>query len=101
MLKGNKESSWTFLSNHAHVILCLANNNSMLMRNIAQKVGITERAVHQIIADLVESGYITRLKEGRCNKYKIKTEKNLRHSIENLCKIGGLIDFVENAKEEI
>lgn len=88
--------SWTFLTNHSHVLICLAGDSNMRMRDIAEKVGITERAVQKIIADLVESGYLTIKKDGRCNTYTICSEKNLRHPIEKKQTIADLVNLVYN-----
>lgn len=92
----SKESvhTWTFLTNHAHVLLCLATSSSMRMRDIAEAVGITERAVQHIIADLDDAGYIDRVRDGRCNIYRIHPDKPLRHPIEAHRKIAGLISFI-------
>lgn len=90
---------WTFLTNHAHVLLCLAQTPEMRMREIADKVGITERAVQHIIADLVQAGYIDRKKEGRCNVYSIHHGKKLRHSIEEHRTIANLIEFIRDYSE--
>ncbi|MCF6334918.1 MAG: winged helix-turn-helix domain-containing protein [Spirochaetales bacterium] len=84
-------SSWTFLTNHSHVLLCLALDKTMIMREIALKVGITERAVQQIIADLAEEGYIDRVKVGRSNRYRIHMNRHLRHPIEEKSYIRDLI----------
>ena len=75
-------SSWTFLSNHAHVLLCLAEDPEMVLKNVAAKVGITERAVQRIVADLEHAGYLERVKVGRRNRYKVIESKPLRHPIE-------------------
>ena len=88
------ESNWTFLTNHAHVLLCLANDPSMRMRDIAARVGITERAVQQIIADLDKAGYLDRQRSGRCNVYQIYQDKYLRHPLESQRKISGLLSFL-------
>lgn len=88
------KATWTFLTNHAHVLLCLAGNHAMLIKDIARQVGITERAVQQIIADLAEGGYITRTKTGRRNTYKIHRHLRLRHPVESNCRIHGLIHLV-------
>lgn len=88
---------WTFLTNHAHVLLCLGQSSGMRMRDIAEKVGITERAVQHIIADLVNAGYIDRVRDGRCNVYQLHLDKNLRHPIEAHRKIAGLLSFINNA----
>ena len=93
------ESNWTFLTNHAHVLLCLAKSSSMRMRDVAEIVGITERAVQQMVADLDKAGYIDRIKDGRCNVYQIHLNKNLRHPIEAHSKIAGLVSFIHDGPE--
>lgn len=93
MVEKSHEYSWTFLTNHSHVLLCLAENFAMRMRDIAQEVGITERAVQRIISDLVDEGYIERVREGRRNTYKINTSMHLRHPIEQERTIKELINL--------
>ncbi len=87
-------SKWTFLTNHAHVMLCLARGRGMRMRDIALEVGITERAVQLIIADLEEAGYIERTKDGRCNSYTVHGELKLRHTIEQHKTISDVIKLI-------
>lgn len=87
-------TSWFFLTNHSHVLLCLVRYPSIKMKEIAVKVGITERAVQRIIADLHEGGYIVLEREGRCNKYKLNLELHLRHAIEKHRTIEDLISFL-------
>jgi predicted ArsR family transcriptional regulator len=70
---------WTFLTNHAQVLLCVANNNHLTAREIAGVVGVTERAVQRILSDLEETGYIQRTREGRSNRYRIHLDRPLRH----------------------
>jgi len=86
--------SWTFLSNHAHVVLCLAQAADPTVREVAQRVGITERAVHRILAELEEGGYVTRQRDGRRNTYRVHPARPLRHPIEAHRTIGDLIDAV-------
>ena len=74
--------SWTFLTNHAHVLICLAIDPDARMRDVAAKVGITERAVQRIVADLEEAGYLEREREGRRNSYRVRLALPLRHPIE-------------------
>ncbi len=89
--------SWTFLSNHTHVLLCLAIDPTMRMRDIAEKVGITERAVQAIIHDLIEGGFIDRLHEGRRNRYVLHAEKHLKHPLEAHRQIADLIGLVKKS----
>jgi predicted transcriptional regulator len=63
--------SWTFMTNHAQVLVCIANDPGMRLREIAERVGITERAVHRIIVELGDAGYVTHQRNGRRNQYTI------------------------------
>lgn len=71
--------SWTFLTNHARVLLCLADEPDLRLREAAERIGITERAVQRIVTDLEDAGVITRTREGRRNTYVIHEEARLRH----------------------
>ncbi len=71
--------SWTFLSNHAQVLLCIARDRDTRLRDIAQAVGITERAAQRIVADLVEAGYVERERVGRRSHYRLNGEVRMRH----------------------
>lgn len=82
---------WTFLTNHAHILLCVANNPNATLREIADQVGITERAAHRIVAELEAEGALVREREGRCNRYEVDTEFRLRHPLEQHCKVGDLL----------
>ncbi len=85
---------WTFLSNHAHVLLCLSEDPESRMRDVAARVGITERAVHRIVDDLEEAGYLTRRREGRCNRYDLHLDAPLRHPIERHHTVASLVRLV-------
>ncbi len=82
---------WTFLTNHGHVLLCLARSPELRLRDVAVQVGVTERAVQRIVADLEEAGYLTRHKSGRQNAYDINVEGHLRHPIESQSTVRALI----------
>lgn len=82
------------MSNHAHVLICLVRNPDMVLREVALLVGITERAVQKIVADLEEAGVLTRHREGRRNHYRINRRVRLRHPLEDHAKIGDLLDVV-------
>ena len=84
-------ASWTFLTNHAHVLLCLARDSTVRMRDMASEVGITERAVQAIVSDLEGAGYVDRVRIGRRNSYQIDESLHLRHSIEQHKTIADLI----------
>jgi predicted ArsR family transcriptional regulator len=73
---------WTFLTNHAHVLVSLADDPQLRIRDLAERVGITERAIQRIIADLEEGGYLTHEREGRRNVYRVRANRPLRHPAE-------------------
>jgi DNA-binding IclR family transcriptional regulator len=88
---------WTFLTNHAHVLLCLARDPEVRLRDVAERVGITERAAQRIVADLQAEGYITSERVGRRNKYIIHPDAPLRHPIEERNAVGTLISLLDAA----
>ncbi len=83
--------SWTFLTNHAHVLSCVARQPGMRLRDIAGCVGITERAAHRIVCELEEAGYLTRHKKGNRNNYEIHPELPLQDPLERHVRIGDLL----------
>ena len=87
-------SSWTFLTNHAHVLMCLAKSPSERIRDLAVKVDITERAVQRIIVELETEGYLEHIREGRRNLYKVLSRKPLRHDIEKHRQVRDLIKLI-------
>lgn len=87
----HESKQWTFLSNHAHVLICVARQPEMRIRDIALRVGITERAASSIVADLESEGYLTRSKVGRNNRYQLHLARPLRHPIEYHYCIGDLL----------
>jgi DNA-binding transcriptional ArsR family regulator len=94
-------STWTFLSNHTHVLVCLAAEGDQTVRDIAQKVGITERAVLRIVSELEEGGVLARERDGRRNRYSIALEAPLRHPLEAHCRIGELLGLVTPRAAEL
>jgi len=95
--KGNT-APWTFLTNHAHVLICVHQDHSIRTRDIAARVGITERAVQRIISELSEAGYLTRKRNGRRNTYTVHSRKPLRHPVEAHCLLSSLLKTVENPR---
>ena len=73
---------WTFLTNHAHVLLCIVQNPQVRLAEVARLVGIGERAVHSITTDFVDAGYVVRRKRGRNNVYEVNLDRPLRHPLE-------------------
>ena len=86
---------WTFLTNHAHVLLCLAQDPEIRLRDVAARVGITERAAQRIVADLQTEGYVTTERVGRRNRYALHPEIPLRHPIEGHQDVGVLLKLLE------
>lgn len=91
---GTKRATWTFLTNHSHVLICLALDPDLLLREVAERVGITERAVQKIVHELEEAQVLVRSKVGRRNTYKIKEGRSLRHPVEGHRRVRDLLDMV-------
>ena len=85
---------WTFLTNHAHVLLALAQDPLLRVRDLAGMVGITERAVQRIIGELEQEGYLTHARDGRRNVYEVHAERPLRHPIERANAVSALLKLV-------
>ncbi|MEQ8210527.1 MAG: MarR family transcriptional regulator [Lacipirellulaceae bacterium] len=86
--------TWTFLTNHAHVLIALNAQPDLVLREVARLVGITERAVQRIVQDLEEEGFLRREKIGRKNHYEVVTDEPLRHPIESHRQIGDLLKLI-------
>jgi hypothetical protein len=89
---------WTFLTNHAHVLFCLARDSEIRLRDVAEKVGITERAAQRILADLQAEGYVTTERIGRRNRYSVHPDVPLRHPIEEHQDVGVLLQLLEQKR---
>jgi predicted transcriptional regulator len=87
--------TWTFLTNHAHVLVCIALDQEARIRDIAEKVGITERAVQRILVDLEAEGFIAHERSGRRNLYEVNTKLHLRHGLEEHRRVRDLLTLVE------
>ena len=88
---------WTFLTNHAQVLLCIARNRRMTARQIAETVGITERAVQRIVVDLEAAGYISHHRDGRRNIYDVHPDRPLRHPAQHGLAVSELLDLLTSA----
>jgi hypothetical protein len=88
---GGDERGWTFLTNHAHVLLSIARDADVRLRDIAEQVGITERAAQGIVADLVAGGYVMRTRVGRRNSYEVVSAVPLRHPMDDDRPVGELL----------
>src|SRR4051812_31067863 len=87
-------STWVFLTNHAHVLLCIARDPRSRARDLAEQVGITERAAQRILADLIADGYVSRTKVGRRNQYAVNPDGHLRHPVLRNLAIGTLLNIL-------
>ena len=89
---------WDFLTNHAHVLLCVSQDPGIRLRDIAAAVGITERGAHKILTELVDEGYVLRERHGRRNRYKVKPELPLRHPLVHDREVGDLLKVLLRPK---
>lgn len=89
--------TWTFLTNHAHVLICVSEDPDSRLRDIAARVGITERGAQAIVSDLEAGGYLTRTRVGRRNRYEVHPDLPLRHPIERDHQVGELLGLIEAA----
>ena len=94
LLEATPRARWTFLTNHAHVLLAIARDPGTTTRNIAAEVGITERAVRAIVSDLEETGYVSSERVGRRKRYTIDTDRPLRHPMAAHHAVGELISLL-------
>ena len=86
--------NWTFLTNYGHVLLCIAADPEIRLRDIAEQVGITERATQRIVADLLSAGYISAERVGRRRFYKVNKTLPFRHPVERHHQVGQLLKLV-------
>jgi hypothetical protein len=93
--QNDNNHSWRFVTNHGHVLACIAADPDTRLRDIAATVGITERAVGQIINELEQAGYLTKTRVGRRNRYAVHDELPLRHPLHRHHTIGELIRFLQ------
>lgn len=88
-------AEWTFLTNHAHVLVCLERDAELRIRDVAALVGITERATQRIVADLVDAGCLERERDGRRNRYRVIGGVPLRHPLESHHTVADLLRAVD------
>jgi DNA-binding Lrp family transcriptional regulator len=87
-------AGWDFLTNHAHVLMCVAHDPGIRLRDIAAAVGITERAAHRILSQLVEEGYVLRERQGRRNRYEVVAGRPMRHPLLQEREVGELLEVL-------
>jgi DNA-binding MarR family transcriptional regulator len=90
--------SWTFLTRHAQVLLCIADDPGIRLREIGERVGVTERAAHRIVGELVEAGYLTRERRGRRNQYTIRPQLPLPDRLAREQSVGDLLGVLTNRR---
>jgi hypothetical protein len=91
-------TEWSFLTNHARVLVCIAHDPGVRLRDIASAVGITERSAYGIVTDLTTAGYVVKAKDGRRNRYQIQTHLPLREAIGREQTIGEVLDVLVDTK---
>jgi DNA-binding MarR family transcriptional regulator len=94
--KPRDDSGWTFVTNHFVVLLCIAEDPAVRMSDVADRVGVTERAVQRIVADLVAAGYLERTRVGRRNHYLINEDLPLRHLETQHQRLGELLNLLQH-----
>lgn len=99
-VSGSAGGRWTFLTNHAHVLVCLWLEPGQPLRVVAARVGITERAVQKIVTELEEAGVLERQREGRRNEYRLHEQIPLRHPLEAHCTVGDLLAMVAGSRKK-
>ncbi len=87
-------AKWTFFTNHAHVLFCISADPDITLREVALRVGITERATQRIVAELEHSGYLRHERKGRRNHYELVSDIPLRHDIESHVTIGDILQVL-------
>jgi predicted ArsR family transcriptional regulator len=92
--------TWVFLTNHAHVLLSVARDPEIRARDIAEQVGITERAAQRILADLVQNGYVAKTKTGRRNRYSVNPQGRLRSPLFRDFEIGPLLEILNTGIQD-
>jgi len=98
MSSREQAKTWTFLTNHAQVLLCIADTPDIRLRDVAERVGITERATQRILSELVEAGYVKAERVGRRNRYTIDEQHAMRHSAQDGYEIGALLEALRQGK---
>jgi DNA-binding transcriptional ArsR family regulator len=91
-------TTWTFLTNHAHVLICLTMDPNLRVRDLADRIGITERAVHRILTELAGAGYVSRARAGRRNSYRVNLDHPMRHPLEKSKTFGDLVDALADER---
>jgi predicted ArsR family transcriptional regulator len=97
MITETHQGTWTFVTNHTQVLLCIARDPDIRLRDVAASVGITERAAQRILGDLVDAGYVTRTRIGRRNRYKVNGGLRMRHPAQATYQVRELLEVLTDA----
>src|SRR6188472_2904179 len=89
--------NWTFLTSHARVLLCIAQDPDIRLREIGEQVGITERAAHRIVGELADAGYVSRERHGRRNRYTINSKLTLPDPVARRKSVGDLLALLTDS----
>ena len=92
-------SGWKFLTNHALVLCLISKQKRITARDMAKSVGVTEKAIRNIIMDLESEGYITKKKEGRCSKYQVNSSLPLRHETHQDKAVGEILEVLKTNRK--
>jgi DNA-binding Lrp family transcriptional regulator len=95
----DRSPTWSFLTNHAQVLLCIARDPAIRLRDIGDAVGITERAAHRIVGELADAGYISRQRVGRRNRYRIQLDLPIPDRLPREQKVGDLLALIDRRRE--
>jgi predicted transcriptional regulator len=93
-------ADWTFLSNHGLVLLCIAEDSGVRLREVGDRVGITERAAHRIVSELVRAGYLARERDGRRNRYEISADRTLPEPLARDKRLGDLLEVLAPQRQK-
>ncbi len=93
-------ADWSFLTNHARVLLCIADDPGVRLRDIAARVNVTERTAYGIVSDLTEAGYVVKHKDGRRNRYQIQAHLPLPETDNRERTIGEILALLAGADDE-
>jgi hypothetical protein len=95
----DQSPSWSFLTNHAQVLLCIARDPAIRLRDIGDAVGITERAAHRIVGELATAGYISRQRVGRRNRYVVAADRSIPDRLPREQRLGDLLNLLDQRRE--
>lgn len=93
----DRSRRWTFLTNHGHALICIARDPTVRLREIAAQLGVTERTAQALVNDLVEAGYVHRVRVGNRSRYAVRSDLPFRHPVERDHDVGDLVELLARA----